>query len=1518
MDDGHETMETGTPLEAQPSQTQPPSLNHPSQATKSPRVHEGNANLAWEERASWWSRLTLAWMEPMLQHAKGDQSLHAPDISPLPRWYRSRLEYEAYGRRWKRLKDKHSLAYILTRIYWAPFCLAGVVLLAGEMAHVMTPVVLMYLFKEMEGEGMGGGQRWAVGLTLCLLIFGLQCLGVLCGNLFYRRIQVLGMRVRTALTMHIADKCLSIDPQHVASPHPHNNSAHPSAAVNNATPSVTHKGGRLSILLTRDAYAVDWMLPYVHMWWSIPTVCAVISAMLFDVFGWTGLAGCLMLFMTLPLLIALVPPMRSLRQRASDVSDLRLDRLGEILRGLRTIKLHVWEHFFGRDMDAKRERELLLLWRLQLLRQFANALASMLPLYGQLGTFCLYVFVEHHRLHPAQAIIGLTLFNLLRQPVALAPIAMNATAEGMAALRRMEDFLRAPDAVDLCSRRQFHRHIRCRLRNVLMARPPSPNDGPSQASNGDNVRGPNNTREQNNIGGSQSNTHTAGGWRLRVGEFQVEPGQLVCIIGANGVGKSSFLHGLLGFLDIQPYTTATEGAEKTVAEEEDAVLPEHTSYAPQVPWIMKKTVRENVLFYNPYDRRLYQRVLQECQLQEDLRRFPKDDLTVVDEGSLSGGQRQRLGLARALYHAYLHHPSINHPSIHSIDEDKADNGMTEGDKDDNVIIEEKDAGEEKGDGAVVVVLDDPVSALDKRVSRRVLQQAIIDNRQLTRVVVTQHPRLLEAADVVYAIEPLSNADHNDGDVTTTTIMTLRRVEDVGSVLSSLSSPRSPQLWSPEQPSCPDEIIVDDDSDLEVEEGEAAKGGEGMAGGPVAVEDEYRGRGAIHREVLRDGLRFGGGWWILVPGLLFMAIQQAFRTLYDFYANVWARSRRSDGVGSPYFFANLLAAFAFGNGMSMYAASWFLVLFTVRLARRIHQMSLNGILRAPYPLVSALNVGAVINRFSFDQDVVDYGLSENVRIVAQMFVNMLAVVAVLVTASGLYFIPVGLFGFGLYWSLRKYRPSARELARLTCQTRAPLAAHLSRALHGQSVIRAFGKQPAVQQESGELLDGQNQPYYSIVLLPRWLELRVSLLGNVVILCAALGYFFSSINRASHGGRGGVMSESLQAVSLIKALTVSRVLYWLMRRLTDLEMQLVSVERILHYAKLPPEEGAENTESAENADRDDGERGLLDIPQGHVQFRHVTVTYPVHAHAHAHRQALADGKPLTLDREVIVALQDVCLDFPPRTHTVVIGRTGSGKSTLLLALFRLVPLDQHHDQNHVNDQHQHHDHKQIQSHEPEPKGIFIDGTNIQEFNLQRYRRSLAIVPQEPFVFRGTLRQNLDPLQNYVDADLWLALQAVSLRDNVPRDAGLEWTGAGFLSAGQQQLLCLARALLGDRRILVLDEATSSLDGPTALVMQRVIRDAALHRTVISVAHRHVHSPIADGTAITMASGDLLVDSTRSSSTSSLTHDSTRGSTHDSTVAAPLSADDSVDAVVRMDRGRVVGQAPVPFKATIIGPQ
>lgn len=446
---------------------------------------------------------------------------------------------------------------------------------------------------------------------------------------------------------------------------------------------------------------------------------------------------------------------------------------------------------------------------------------------------------------------------------------------------------------------------------------------------------------------------------------------------------------------------------------------------------------------------------------------------------------------------------------------------------------------------------------------------------------------------------------------------------------------------------------------------------------------------------------------------------------------------------------------------------------LRAGQILHDRMLEALLRTGVRFFDSTPVGRVLQRFSRDVESVDLFLQRSFESAIHILIEILLCLGLIAVLVPWSMVVIIPVLFFYYRIQLDYRAPAREVKRFDSIARSPRYAHFKETLVGLPVIRGFARQEwFLRMFEGKLLESQRM-FYNHYLLNRWFSARVPLIGGLISIATTVAVVYSA--------RAGYLGAGTAGLLTIYMLSFWGYLNWGIRVFADIESRMTSVERMRTYTALPPERTLER----------------LPVPtswpsKGRVVFDRVSARYASHL-------------PLVL--------KDVSFEVPAGQRVGLIGRTGSGKTTLFQTLYRFVEL--------------------------ESGRILIDDIDIATVPLERLRKSLAIIPQDPTLFMGSIRSNLDRYREYLDTAIWAALKKAHL-DAFVRGLpeGLEFQVAENgqnLSQGQRQLLCLARALLIGARVLVLDEATASVDVHTDSLLQRVIREELHGVTLLIIAHR-----------------------------------------------------------------------------------
>uniref|UniRef100_A0A8D3BY82 ATP-binding cassette, sub-family C (CFTR/MRP), member 3 n=1 Tax=Scophthalmus maximus TaxID=52904 RepID=A0A8D3BY82_SCOMX len=810
----------------------------------------------------------------------------------------------------------------------------------------------------------------------------------------------------------------------------------------------------------------------------------------------------------------------------------------------------------------------------------------------------------------------------------------------------------------------------------------------------------------------------------------VPQGSLLAVVGHVGCGKSSLISALLGEMERLEGEVSIRGS---------------VAYVPQQAWIQNITLRDNILFGKPYNEQKYRSVLEACALTPDLEVLPGGDLTEIGEKgiNLSGGQRQRVSLARALY----------------------------SDTD-------------------VYLLDDPLSAVDAHVAKHIFDNLIGPDGALkgkTRILVTHGISFLPQVDNIM-------------------VMVDGRVSEMGSYQELLK-----------QDGAFAEFLRNYALEDIVEEDEAI----GRPPPPLCSKSAPDGENPRFRSVRRQGCsqrkhsepqekkkphdmvkliqtentetgRVSPSNLISVKTKVYLEYAKAVGPLLSVFicflygcqnaasigSNIWlsewtndaARNATKENLNMR---VGVYAALGTAQGILVLISSFTLAMGNMAAARKLHYNLLSNKLHTPQSFFDTTPIGRIINRFSKDIYVIDEALPATVLMFLSTLFASLSTMLVIVSTTPIFAVVIVPLAVAYVFVQRFYVATSRQLKRLESVSRSPIYSNFSETITGASVIRAYGRHSAFVLMSDTKVDENQKSYYPGIVSNRWLGVRIEFIGNCIVLFAAM---FAVTRKQS-------LTAGLVGLSVSYALQVTMSLNWMVRMTSDLESNIVAVERVKEYSETKPEAPWEVEDKKPSPNWP---------VEGNVQFQNYSVRY---------REGLD------------LVLKNLTLSVKGGEKIGIVGRTGAGKSSMTLCLFRLL--------------------------EAAAGEITIDEVKIAEIGLHDLRSKLTIIPQEPVLFSGTLRMNLDPFEQCSDDELWKALEQSHLHKfvrNQPAKLELECTEGGEnLSVGQRQLVCLARALLRKTRILVLDEATAAIDLETDDLIQSTIRTQFEDCTVFTIAHR-----------------------------------------------------------------------------------
>ncbi|XP_034486468.1 probable multidrug resistance-associated protein lethal(2)03659 [Drosophila innubila] len=558
--------------------------------------------------------------------------------------------------------------------------------------------------------------------------------------------------------------------------------------------------------------------------------------------------------------------------------------------------------------------------------------------------------------------------------------------------------------------------------------------------------------------------------------------------------------------------------------------------------------------------------------------------------------------------------------------------------------------------------------------------------------------------------------------------------------------------------------------------------------------ETRVEGKIGMSLYKEYFTAGSGW-LMISFMVFLCLgTQILGSSTDVFLSYWVdKNKNSASKDSDPVDIYYFTALNLAVIVFTLVRTMLFYKLAMRSSTKLHNAMFRGITRAAMYFFNTNPSGRILNRFSKDLGQIDELLPTVMLDVVQIFLTLTGIIVVLCITNPYYLLLTLGLGIIFYYIREFYLKTSRDVKRLEAVARSPIYSHLSASLNGLPTIRALGAQKTLIAEFDNLQDLHSSGYYTFLSTNRAFGYYLDLFCSLYLVVIILNYF---INPPENSGEVGL--------AITQAMGMTGMVQWGMRQSAELENTMTAVERVVEYDEIEPEGEYESS---------------LD--------KKPPITWPEEG------KIVADDLSLRYfpDPQSKYVLKSLNFEIKPMEKVGIVGRTGAGKSSLINALFRLSYND---------------------------GSIVIDSRDTNELGLHDLRSKISIIPQEPVLFSGSMRYNLDPFEEYSDAKVWDALEEVKLKPVISElPSGLQSIiseGGTNFSVGQRQLVCLARAILRENRILVMDEATANVDPQTDALIQTTIRNKFRECTVLTIAHR-LNTIIDSDKVLVMDAGQLV---------------------------------------------------------------
>ncbi|KAF9255339.1 multidrug resistance-associated ABC transporter [Marasmius fiardii PR-910] len=1405
-------------------------------------------SIAPEDYTTLYGWISFSWVSPLILRGKSF-TLNESDVPNLSTTLQSRPLLEKFtatdaeGRTLlKRILKANSFDLIIDG--------AGTVLSSCVM--YMSPYFLNHLLKSIDKDAVDvtPADRSNAYIYACLMFFAaLTKAHIDAQHLWFGRRAA--TRIRSELMAAIYDKALKRKDD--------TSEGKAKSATNDGTEGKKSAAGigKVVNLMAADANTISNTVTDMSTVWSSPLDLVFGCIYLYQLLGWPAFAGLSVILAAWPLNTLLARRGIKMQKGNMAARDKRMGVVNELVAAVKFIKFYAWEQrWIDRAIEA-REKEIDWMIKVRINSILYSILWMTAPILISVVSFALYV-LQGNELTVSTAFTAIALFGMIRAPMMILPNFIISILNTKVALDRITAFLGEEEVdekvstlkVATAGSHQQSGQPRVEehglgLRNATLKWnevKDSISDKGKTVGTADSIKprlssSKSLSSRHSKTGSSNSSIHNSGadtsrastsetgtvyttssqetGFELRDISVMFPEGKLTVVTGPTASGKSALLRAVLGEMTLVSGDLVLHKDSQLLHDASNETYTQTISYASQTPWIRHQTIKENILFGYPYEEKRYRDVVEACALRPDFDVLEDGDETETGAGgvTLSGGQKARVALARAVYARTKY-----------------------------------------------VLLDDPLSAVDSHTSRYLFDNLLCGPllRGRTVVLVTHHIDLV-LPGAHYLVRMVDGRIDTQG--------TVKALREKGLLEGIVFDAR---------------VEEEKSNTTDPQDQNDGRPGERKKPGRRLVQDEHRETGRVkwrvHKKYLEASRYYiwilltafvvanqfifiGEKVWMIQWGksyrddkaeasLLLTAtstLTSAFRSfplrspgfrtseheqvpLYTAHANnSYAANTTGDGGNNsglfgndwpsahkhPLFYVAIYALLGFGHvvvNTICFAAQY---MGGIRASRVLFKQLLDKVVRATFRFHDTTPQGRMLNRFGKDMETIDNSLDRNLRSIITAVLSFSSGVFTITVVFPLFLFPAAVFGFIYQELARAYLNTARDLRRMESNSRSPVFSHFGELLEGIVTVRAFSAERQFLNGIHKKIDDTTKIWYAYWMTNRWVMLSFECVGPLIVFITAL----FSISRKDDAAAG------IAGLCISSALTFTGSVYWACRFWTNLELDLNSVERVVEYLEVPQE------------------------PPAIIESNRPPAYWPS-SRANNNSLIRAENLSVKYAPDLPEVLRNVSFTLRAGERVGLLGRTGSGKSTLAMSILRFV--------------------------DPSSGKLLIDGIDISTIGTYDLRSRLTFIPQDARLFSGTLRDNLDPFHEHTDEeclDVLYRVQVIhqghegvyesrapstsasattlqppsddvtttdmeSSRSSGPNAISLYTeviSGGSNFSQGQRQLISLARALLRRAPIIVLDEATSSIDFATDEKIQTAIREEFKESLLLTVAHR-----------------------------------------------------------------------------------